>query len=167
MTSSGLTHSCEEAFYGTICGPILRAYPAHRYRGGRAGSASHGGEYFYTGRNYGTVRFDWEEEGEGEMGGKGGAGDPAGTMTVLVHDERGGVVLSTGGIGLSSDPGPVRGPTGAQLAGLGGCADGRLRPVAGGGMLALVLAAVLLRRSRREGGGGGGAIRRGKKEKEG
>jgi len=73
VTSSGLTHSCETAFYGPICRPVLNAYSRHRY--------AHKYNY-YSGRNFGTIEFYWNKR----------------TMIINVHNITGGIILSTGDI---------------------------------------------------------------------
>ena len=58
VTSSGLTHSCDEPFYGPLCKPILEAFPTNRLDGGNVKGAelpSH-----YTSRNFGSIDIDWE-----------------------------------------------------------------------------------------------------------
>ena len=77
VTSSGLTHSCDEPFYGKLCGPILDAFPAHRARGGNVRDAD--SPSYFTGRNFGSIEID----------------RASGTFRVRVHDEDGDVVLST------------------------------------------------------------------------
>lgn len=66
VTSSGMTHSCTEPFYGFLSKFILDQYGTHRKKG-----------MYFTGRNFGTIKFDWENM----------------NMTVSVHDMIGNTVL--------------------------------------------------------------------------
>ena len=130
VTSSGLTHSCIKPFYGPICAPILRAFPTNRFHGetskneGRdkkALSIVSNGEYFYTGRNYGTIAITWAED-DSQL--------DAGSVTVNVHNIAGRVVLSTGAmaIGTLGTMGTKR-LTNDELSRVRGCIDGHLRPL--------------------------------------
>ncbi|KAL3811288.1 hypothetical protein ACHAXA_009288 [Cyclostephanos tholiformis] len=77
VTSSGLTHSCDEPFYGKLCTPILNAFRAHRASGGNARDVD--SPSYYTGRNFGSIEIDWSTR----------------TFRVCVRDASGDVVLST------------------------------------------------------------------------
>ena len=130
VTSSGLTHSCVGPFYGPLCAPILRAFATNRFRGvildnqrGREGDSSiaYHGEYFYTGRNYGTIDIAW-------------AGDDStqniGTVKVNVHNDTRHIVLSTGAIYIGKRGTKVTNHlTNDELSRVRGCVDGHLRPV--------------------------------------
>lgn len=78
VTSSGLTHDCSMPFYGVLCKPLLEAFDAHRYQSK---------DNFYIGKNYGMLQVDWEGK----------------TFEVLVHDDKGSVVLRTGNMAFEQD----------------------------------------------------------------
>eukprot|EP00563_Minutocellus_polymorphus_P012818 CAMPEP_0181067862 /NCGR_PEP_ID=MMETSP1070-20121207/26106_1 /TAXON_ID=265543 /ORGANISM="Minutocellus polymorphus, Strain NH13" /LENGTH=209 /DNA_ID=CAMNT_0023148563 /DNA_START=43 /DNA_END=669 /DNA_ORIENTATION=+ len=130
VTSSGLTHSCVGPFYGFMCAPILRAFSANRFRGvssddGIAGGSDNG-EYFYTGRNYGTMDIEWSPN-EREVLPVGESSNPS-TITVNIHDESGSTVLSTGPIKLAGDSTHNTLLSSDGLSRIKGCIDGHLRP---------------------------------------
>ena len=58
VTSSGMTHSCEGPFYGPLCEPILRTFPAHRLDASLSGRNDEG-TGFFTGKNFGSIQIDW------------------------------------------------------------------------------------------------------------
>lgn len=79
VTSSGMTHTCATPIYGYyLCKPLLETFHAHRFREK---------DNFYIGKNYGTLEVDWEKD----------------SFQVLVHDETGEVVLSTGSLPFERD----------------------------------------------------------------
>eukprot|EP00571_Detonula_confervacea_P001424 CAMPEP_0172323010 /NCGR_PEP_ID=MMETSP1058-20130122/47576_1 /TAXON_ID=83371 /ORGANISM="Detonula confervacea, Strain CCMP 353" /LENGTH=439 /DNA_ID=CAMNT_0013038909 /DNA_START=35 /DNA_END=1351 /DNA_ORIENTATION=- len=78
VTSSGLTHSCDEPFYGPLCKPILDAFPTHRFKGGNVKDQS--APSYFTSRNFGSIDIDWVSR----------------LFRVHVHDDAGDVVLSAG-----------------------------------------------------------------------
>uniref|UniRef100_A0A7S1BCW5 PhoD-like phosphatase metallophosphatase domain-containing protein n=1 Tax=Corethron hystrix TaxID=216773 RepID=A0A7S1BCW5_9STRA len=67
VTSSGLTHSCTEAFYGFLAKVIIERYDTHRTRE----------DMYFAGKIFGSIEFDWERM----------------NMTVSVHDTEGKKVL--------------------------------------------------------------------------
>jgi alkaline phosphatase D len=72
VTSSGLTHDCEEsALYGKLCRPLLETFDSHRYNGNTSS--------FYIGLNYGIIHMDWDK----------------GHVVVHVKDSTGAVVLTS------------------------------------------------------------------------
>jgi phosphodiesterase/alkaline phosphatase D-like protein len=77
ITSSGMTHECSQPFYGAMCRPILEHYNQHRYLKNPKDNPI---TNIYIGKNYGTLSIDWEAQ----------------TAKVLVKNELGDVVLSTG-----------------------------------------------------------------------
>ena len=77
VTSSGLTHSCDEPFYGPLCKPILEAFPTNRLDGGNVKGVDL--PSYYTSRNFGSIDIDWELR----------------SYKVNVHDTNGQTVLST------------------------------------------------------------------------
>jgi len=141
VTSSGLTHSCVGPFYGALCAPILRAFATNRFRGvtldnrqrGEVGDSSiaNHGEYFYTGRNYGTIDIAWAEDESTRN---------IGTVKVNVHSDTRHIVLSTGAIYIGK-----RGTTARnhlkndELSRVRGCVDGHLRPVSEKMLLVIVI----------------------------
>jgi alkaline phosphatase D len=86
VTSSGLTHSCTDPFYGGLCAPVLDKFPKHRYEGKTVS-----GENYYTGKNFGSIHIDWGQADKSDDD----------TMTINVHDNLGNVVLSTGVLPLT------------------------------------------------------------------
>ena len=140
VTSSGLTHSCVGPFYGFLCAPILRAFSANRFRGVSSDGGIVGdrdkGDYFYTGRNYGTMDIEWSTGGESEVG-----KSNAKTITVKIHDESGATVLSTGAIKLggASTNTSSKALTSDELSRVKGCVDGHLRSFVEKIMLAIVI----------------------------
>ena len=62
VTSSGMTHSCRDPFYGRLCGPILDKFPEHRFdpadNGVDVGTEPRHPSY-YTGKNFGSIEIDW------------------------------------------------------------------------------------------------------------
>lgn len=53
VTSSGLTHTCTTPYlYGFTCPYILHKFQNHRV----------GEHFYYTGKNFGSIDFDWENE---------------------------------------------------------------------------------------------------------
>uniref|UniRef100_A0A7S4HVT3 PhoD-like phosphatase metallophosphatase domain-containing protein n=1 Tax=Odontella aurita TaxID=265563 RepID=A0A7S4HVT3_9STRA len=160
VTSSGLTHSCVEPFYGGVCAPILDAFSAHRFRGddsggggenGRGGGArSFDGKFYYTGRNYGTVRLDWGRDGwRGTAPDGAETASPEASVVVDVRDRDGNVVLSTGSLNLSRSTALTE----AELSGVAPCIDGHLLPLVRRVGMTLALLCILAlgwtRRSRR------------------
>ena len=77
VTSSGLTHSCDEPFYGPLCKPILEAFPTNRLEGGNVKAPEL--PSYYTSRNFGSFDIDWKSR----------------SYQVQVHDTSGQIVLST------------------------------------------------------------------------
>jgi alkaline phosphatase D len=72
VTSSGLTHDCEEsALYGKLCRPLLETFDLHRYNGITSS--------FYIGLNYGIIHLDWDKS----------------QVVVQVKDSNGAVVLTS------------------------------------------------------------------------
>ena len=128
VTSSGLTHSCVGPFYGFMCSPILRAFSANRFRGivpnGNVASISNDGQYFYSGRNFGTIDIKWapkdNEEGKSD----------ATTVLVNIHDKAGFVVLSTGPMNIDWRLANSAALSARKLSLVKGCVDGHLRPFA-------------------------------------
>jgi len=86
ITSSGMTHSCKGAFWGSVCGPILDTFHKHRWKDTTCrrpfslnnnyynhGSDSNEQQYdgrsndhnleeepcYYTDLNFGNIRIDW------------------------------------------------------------------------------------------------------------
>ena len=79
VTSSGMTHTCATPSYGRVlCKPLLETFDAHRYKSR---------DNFYIGKNYGTLKVDWEKK----------------SFEVLVHDHAGSVVLRTGSMPFEQD----------------------------------------------------------------
>jgi len=120
VTSSGLTHSCDEPFYGPLCKPILDAFPGHRYMGGNVVDASL--PAYYTGRNFGSISIDWASR----------------MFTVNVHAVDGDKVLSANfnldvHAGLSDE----------GIDGVAECIDGHMRSLFWRGTLLLTAAALL------------------------
>ena len=105
VTSSGLTHSCEEPFYGPLCAPILDAYKAHRHLGTNVQNASL--PSYYTGRNFGSISFDWEKR----------------VFQVKIHDAKGRSVLE---VQLKMDRAPNL--SAQSILGMPKCIDGRFLP---------------------------------------
>jgi len=71
VTSSGLTHSCSQPFYGPMCEPLLKHY--NRNRHAKA-------DNYYIGRNYGRLNIDWEQQ----------------QAELLIQNEEGTTMLRTG-----------------------------------------------------------------------
>jgi len=105
VTSSGLTHSCKEPFYGPLCAPILDAYPAHRYLGANVQNASL--PSYYTGRNFGSIVLDWEKR----------------VFQVKIHDAKGRSVLE---VQLKMDR--AANLSAESIIGMPQCIDGRFLP---------------------------------------
>jgi len=69
VTSSGLTHSCKDPFYGRLCKPILESFSSHR---------SFDGAYVLE-KNFGTLDIDWNQM----------------QMTINIHNFEGRVKIQT------------------------------------------------------------------------
>mmetsp|Transcript_20129 Transcript_20129/g.30202 ORF Transcript_20129/g.30202 Transcript_20129/m.30202 type:complete len:267 (-) Transcript_20129:44-844(-) len=100
VTSSGLTHSCIDPFYGPLCAPILETFPNHRHESIKN---------YYTGRNFGSIEIQWGDNDEQQHDDKDKKIDPAkgggedsmrmskdDMMEINVHNVHGEKVLSTG-----------------------------------------------------------------------
>jgi alkaline phosphatase D len=98
VTSSGMTHTCAEPFYGFLCKPLLDFFHSHRFRdkihdtrptkndqNQVPGPVDH--PYYYIGYNYGTIAFDWEQR----------------SYMAKIHNTSGHTVLSTGWYPLSTN----------------------------------------------------------------
>lgn len=94
VTSSGLTHSCNDGLIGrALCGVALRLFAGHRL-----GGYGNGGKY--TELNFGTLEVKWAQGANGsdeEPGGvaRGASSAPRGVMTVRIHDVDGTVQLES------------------------------------------------------------------------
>ena len=107
VTSSGLTHSCSEPFYGSLCAPILDAFSSHRYISTN-GSSSTSTEMeknalgYFTGRNFGSIEIDWGDQGEDNRSRSTEDShnmisiSRTPSMKVNVHNHEGAVVLTAG-----------------------------------------------------------------------
>ena len=60
VTSSGLTHSCDESFYGPLCRPVLDAFPKHRFKGGNTKDLD--AQSYFTSRNFGCELFSFLDD---------------------------------------------------------------------------------------------------------
>jgi alkaline phosphatase D len=94
VTSSGMTHSCVDPFYGVMCGKMLRTYSSHRYHLGDVGT---GDENFFLEQNFGTLTIDW-----GDVNDSNNSATRPATLSVDVHNVAGRVVLSTGKLPFSA-----------------------------------------------------------------
>jgi hypothetical protein len=102
VTSSGLTHSCSGAWWGVACEGIVSSYRTHRARdggsesttpsGGGGGTGPITGPSYYTGKNFGTLEFQWADSLGDSSGG--GTGTDSTSVVVSVRDTSGDVVLS-------------------------------------------------------------------------
>ena len=107
VTSSGLTHSCSEPFYGPLCKPILNSFPTNRFVGGNVKDESL--PSYYTKRNFGSIDIDWRSR----------------SYNVNVHDSAGDVVLSAG-----FDMNAIADMSNEDIRGVSSCIDGHLKPYA-------------------------------------
>jgi len=107
VTSSGLTHSCGEPFYGPLCKPILEAFPTNRLDGGNAKGADL--PSYYTSRNFGSIEIDWESTR---------------SYKVNVHDTTGQIMLSTR---IEMDT--AANMSDLEIHAIPNCIDGHLIPV--------------------------------------
>lgn len=137
VTSSGLTHSCDEPFYGPLCAPILNTFWKHRYHENTPSSSKRSNnphlQNYYTGRNFGSINIDWGEGGNAipHLGSK---------MKVNIHNEHGEIVLSTASQPLSSYGSTM---SDQQLDAIPKCNDGHLLPIAGGVITLVSMIAVI------------------------
>ena len=116
VTSSGLTHSCSEPFYGPLCAPILETFSDHRYTRGP------GDKGYFTGRNFGTIEIDWG----GKITSDSTENDAVpSSMKVNVHDHWGNIVLSTGSHSLSQYSSRM---SEMAIQNIPNCIDGHLIP---------------------------------------
>lgn len=81
VTSSGMTHSCVDPFYGGLCEPILKKWSRHRFRNGYE-------KNYFTGKNFGSIDIAWEDSNN--------VSNTESKMRISVHDEFGKPVISTG-----------------------------------------------------------------------
>lgn len=100
VTSSGMTHSCVDPFYGFLCEKMLRTYSSHRYSFHSHGNGSDG-QNFYLHQNFGTLTIDWDGNGDKNHENRGHK-EAMPTLRVDIHDITGQVVLSTGTLPFSS-----------------------------------------------------------------
>ena len=107
VTSSGLTHSCSEPFYGPLCAPILNSFPTNRFVGGNVKDESL--PSYYTKRKFGSIDIDWRSR----------------SYNVNVHDSAGDVVLSAG-----FDMNAIADMSNEDIRGVPACIDGHLKPYA-------------------------------------
>ena len=110
VTSSGLTHSCNEPFYGPLCAPILDTFSFHRYKKGR-------NKGYFTGRNFGSIEIDWCDSTENH---------DRPSMKVNVHDHLGNLVLTTGSQTLLQYSGDM---SDTEIKNIPNCIDGHLIPI--------------------------------------
>ena len=132
VTSSGLTHSCIEPFYGRLCGPILESFPNHR---------DVSKNNYYTGRNWGSIQIEWGENAQNDMNNKNES-----KMQINVHDVNGKQVLTTGLYPLSTFASHM---TEEQLRNVVGISDGHLIPYVKKILIILFLIFMIYRRSRK------------------
>jgi phosphodiesterase/alkaline phosphatase D-like protein len=116
VTSSGLTHTCKNAFYGAVCEPLLESFHKHRSLENR--------HNYYFRPNYGTLVIDWDKR----------------IMQVSIHDSQTGqVVMTTKSRSFEQQYQWTQ----QELDGVIPCMDGHLVPVAKavamGGILALLI----------------------------
>lgn len=116
VTSSGLTHTCKNAFYGAVCEPLLKTFHKHR-------SLENIKDYYFR-PNYGTLVIDWDKR----------------IMQVSIHDSQTGeVVLTTKSRSFEQQYQWTQ----QELDGVIPCMDGHLVPlfktIAMAGILALLL----------------------------
>jgi alkaline phosphatase D len=107
VTSSGLTHSCDQPFYGSLCKPILDTFSAHRPE--ESANVVSDVEFYYTGVNFGSIDIDWASK----------------TFQVRVHDVEGNVVLST----KTCDMAAIANMTEKEIHQVPKCMDGHLLPL--------------------------------------
>ena len=105
ITSSGLTHSCSEPFYGPLCKQILDGFSTNRLIGGNTKEKSL--PSYYTSRNFGSINIDWASK----------------SYNVNVHDADGNVVLSSG-----FDMSSITGMSNDDIHAIPGCIDGHFLP---------------------------------------
>lgn len=86
VTSSGLTHTCTDPFYGFLCSPTLKKWSDHRFRNQMETN-------FYTGKNFGSIEINWANESD-----EGAESE----MKINVHDALGRPVLTTGSLPITS-----------------------------------------------------------------
>ena len=125
VTSSGLTHSCDEPFYGPLCKPILDAFPKHRFKGGNVKDPT--APSYFTSRNFGSIEIDWDER----------------AFQVIVHNDAGDAVLAT-----NFKMGEIAGMNPHELESVAKCTDGHLRPLFGKAITCLVLLICFIYRRR-------------------
>jgi len=106
VTSSGLTHSCDEPFYGPLCKPILEAFPTNRLDGGNVKGPDL--PSYYTSRNFGSIDIDWESR----------------SFKISVHNTSGQIILSTG---IKMDT--TANMSVSDIDAIPNCIDGHLVPV--------------------------------------
>ena len=132
VTSSGLTHSCDEPFYGSLCKPILDTFSAHHPE---KGDNFMDVESYYTGKNFGSIDIDWMSK----------------TFHVRVHDVTGNVVLST----RTCDMTAVANMTEKEIVEVLKCIDGHLLPLLRktieflSGMTVMLVIVYLIRRTKK------------------
>jgi len=125
VTSSGLTHSCDEPFYGPLCAPILNTFSKHRYHEYTPSYSyennNNVSQNYYTGRNFGSINIDWAEQ-------EGPDTEEPTKMKVNIHNEFGDTILTTGSLPLSTYASRM---SDQQLDNIPKCNDGHLLPLAG------------------------------------
>ncbi|KAL3901308.1 MAG: hypothetical protein SGPRY_012301 [Prymnesium sp.] len=94
VTSSGLTHSCGNSYFGRLlCGVVMRSFSGHRLLPGDPLRAGGWADSFvgssYLGINFGTVQFDWDGTGAPGENSRGPS------MHLQLHGENGSVVLAS------------------------------------------------------------------------
>lgn len=116
VTSSGLTHSCSEPFYGRLCAPILDTFSSHRYKTGQVDKG------YFTGRNFGSIDIDWGKTNMGHST----ENQNIPSMKVNVHDHWGNLVLSTGSHPLFQYSSHM---SEKEIGNIPSCMDGHLIPI--------------------------------------
>jgi alkaline phosphatase D len=85
ITSSGMTHSLSNSFYGTIVAPALEIFSSHRHKNtssrNNVNSSSSSSSY-YLNRNFGSIQIHWSSLSESEL-------------EFHIHNHEGQVVLSS------------------------------------------------------------------------
>eukprot|EP00559_Dactyliosolen_fragilissimus_P007923 CAMPEP_0184868884 /NCGR_PEP_ID=MMETSP0580-20130426/32056_1 /TAXON_ID=1118495 /ORGANISM="Dactyliosolen fragilissimus" /LENGTH=376 /DNA_ID=CAMNT_0027370043 /DNA_START=350 /DNA_END=1477 /DNA_ORIENTATION=- len=122
VTSSGLTHSCTDPFYGFLCTNILNRFHLHRFND----HSDTNKKYYYTGRNFGSININW---GDAKLNSNSVEGDinldDSTTIEVRLHDSHGYPVMTTGKQYTSSYSDKF---SFESLEDVPGCIDGHLEP---------------------------------------
>mmetsp|Transcript_12103 Transcript_12103/g.22651 ORF Transcript_12103/g.22651 Transcript_12103/m.22651 type:complete len:478 (+) Transcript_12103:66-1499(+) len=151
VTSSGLTHSCTDPFYGSLCEPILNKWSKHRYRNGYERN-------YFTGKNFGSIDIHWD-------GKDGTTTSSSSEMKITIHNNVGKPILGTGSLPLWAYESHF---TSEQIANVLGPVDGHMIPLLIRILFALLLlgTSLFLRRNVFAKVLNGGAVGKGGKEKQ-